>query len=42
MTVITVTTIGYKEIAPLSTAGKIFDIILIITSLALLLMQLRG
>jgi len=32
MTVITVTTIGYKEIAPLSTAGKIFDIILIITS----------
>ena len=32
MTVITVTTIGYKEIAPLSTAGKIFNIILIITS----------
>ena len=32
MTIITVTTIGYKEVEPLSDAGKIFDIILIIVS----------
>ena len=32
MTIITVTTIGYKEVEPLSDAGKIFDIILIIIS----------
>ena len=32
MTVITVTTIGYKEVYPLSDAGKIFNIILIISS----------
>jgi voltage-gated potassium channel len=32
MTVITVTTIGYKEVEPLSDVGKIFDIILIIVS----------
>lgn len=32
MTVITVTTIGYKEVEPLSDAGKIFNIILIISS----------
>jgi voltage-gated potassium channel len=32
MTIITVTTIGYKEVEPLSDVGKIFDIILIIVS----------
>jgi len=32
MTVITVTTIGYKEVEPLSAAGKIFNIVLIISS----------
>ena len=32
MTVITVTTIGYKEVTSLSDAGKIFNIILIISS----------
>jgi voltage-gated potassium channel len=32
MTVITVTTIGYTEVQPLSGAGKIFNIILIISS----------
>src|SRR5215216_115451 len=32
MTIITVTTIGYKEVHPLSEAGKVFDIILIIIS----------
>ncbi len=32
MTVITVTTIGYTEVRPLSDAGKIFNIVLIITS----------
>lgn len=32
MTVITVTTIGYKEVQPLSDEGKIFNIILIIAS----------
>jgi voltage-gated potassium channel len=32
MTIITVTTIGYKEVEPLSDVGKIFDIILIIIS----------
>ena len=30
MTLITITTIGYREIFPLSNAGKVFDIILII------------
>src|SRR3954447_18478936 len=32
MTIITVTTIGYKEVRPLSDAGKVFDIILIVIS----------
>ncbi len=32
MTIITVTTIGYEETAPLSNAGKIFNIMLILTS----------
>jgi len=32
MTIITVTTIGYKEVEPLSDAGKVFDIILVIVS----------
>jgi voltage-gated potassium channel len=32
MTIITVTTIGYKEVQPLSNGGKVFDIILIIIS----------
>ena len=32
MTVITVTTIGYTEVQPLSSAGKIFNIMLIISS----------
>jgi len=33
MTIITISTIGYMEVHPLSTAGKVFDIILIISSL---------
>jgi len=32
MTIITVTTIGYKEVEPLSNVGKVFNIMLIITS----------
>ncbi len=35
MTVITITTIGYTEVRPLSDAGRVFDIILIITSFSL-------
>jgi voltage-gated potassium channel len=35
MTVITLATIGYSEVHPLSPAGKIFDIFLIITNLVL-------
>ncbi len=34
MTVITITTIGYQEIHPLSTAGRIFNIVLILSSFA--------
>jgi len=34
MTVITVATVGFKEVGPLSSAGKIFTIGLIITSLS--------
>lgn len=36
MTVITIATIGYEEVKPLSTAGKLFDIIFIVTSFAIL------
>src|SRR5919197_945545 len=32
MTVITITTIGYTEVEPLSDGGKVFNIILILTS----------
>ena len=35
MTVITISTVGYQEVHPLSTAGKIFDILLIITNIGL-------
>ena len=34
MTVVTVTTVGYEEVKPLSTAGRIFNILLIISSFA--------
>jgi voltage-gated potassium channel len=34
MTVVTVTTVGYEEVKPLSTAGRIFNILLIICSFA--------
>jgi voltage-gated potassium channel len=34
MTIITVTTVGYEEVQPLSTAGRIFNILLIISSFA--------
>jgi voltage-gated potassium channel len=34
MTVVTVSTVGYQEIRPLSTAGRLFNILLIIASLA--------
>ena len=35
MTVITVSTVGFREVKPLSDAGKIFTIVIIITSIAL-------
>src|ERR1017187_3432544 len=35
MTVITIATIGYHEVKPLSESGKIFNIIFIITSFAI-------
>ena len=35
MTVITISTVGYREVQPLSDAGKIFDILLIITNIGL-------
>lgn len=35
MTVITITTVGFKEANPLDTAGKIFTIVLIFTSISL-------
>lgn len=35
MTVITIATIGYREVKPLSTNGKIFNIVYIITSFAI-------
>jgi voltage-gated potassium channel len=35
MTIITVSTVGYQEVAPLSDAGKVFDMILIVTNLGL-------
>ena len=37
MTIITVTTVGYEEVHDLSTAGKIFNMLLIISSFVFLL-----
>jgi voltage-gated potassium channel len=42
MTVITIATIGYHEVNPLSDAGKIFNIIFIISSFAILTYALRS
>lgn len=35
MTIITVSTVGYKEVKPLSDLGKVFDMLLIVTNLGL-------
>jgi voltage-gated potassium channel len=35
MTIITITTIGYREVEPLSPTGKVFNIILIVTSFSI-------
>src|SRR5690606_14571977 len=37
MTSITITTVGFKEVEPLSTGGKIFTMVLIVTSLSSLI-----
>ena len=37
MTIITITTVGFKEVEPLSTGGKIFTMVLIVTSLSSLI-----
>ena len=37
MTVITVTTIGYREVVPLTTAGKVFTILLALTGVGILM-----
>jgi voltage-gated potassium channel len=35
MTVITISTVGYQEVKPLSPAGKVFDMVLIVINLGL-------